>query len=332
MKSGNSRGRRLRVLRGAVPAAALAGMLAAAPAHADGPGGPSAPSGKAAATGSVPAAAADADPAVPFAKVVPDSGAIHLTEPLTVEVEFHNTLSTPITDSFIVAVGLRLAPPAAALTPQQVKAEWYDSGASTWRTVELTQGATALSGFLTVDGGLPSVGSIPAKGVAKVRLRLTLDQAVPVGEKLQFVGQGLIQFFPGTEPVLLMDGKASYDVTAARPTPTPTPTSTGSGGPKPTPSQTLPVIPSGDPSDPSDPSDPAPSGDPSTTAPAAPGGGALPQTGGDTAREELAATGAPTLLLALGAAGTAGAGAALVRIRAGARGRTGGPARRGEHR
>ncbi|MEW1545280.1 hypothetical protein [Streptomyces tsukubensis] len=314
-----------------MPAAALAvaGMLAAGPAHADGPGGPSGPSGKTAPAGSVPAAAADADPAVPYARIVPASGAIHVTEPLTVEVEFHNTLDTPITDSFIVAVGLRLAPPAAALTPQQVKAEWYDSGASTWRTIELTQGATALSGFLTVDGGLPSVGSIPAKGVAKVRLRLTLDRAVPVGEKLQFVGQGLIQFFPGTEPVLLMDGKASYDITAARPTPTPTPTPTGSATPKPTHSQTLPVIPSGDPSDPSD---PAPSGDPSTTAPAATGGGALPQTGGDTAREELAATGAPTLILALGAAGAAGAGAALVRIRAGARGRTGGPARRGEHR
>ncbi|MEU3601713.1 hypothetical protein ABZ714_23785 [Streptomyces sp. NPDC006798] len=274
--------------------------------------------------------------------MLPESGPLPVGRALTVEAEFHNTLDTPITDSFIVAVGLRLAPPAAALTPRQVVVEWYDAGAGKWRPVELAQGAVALSGFLTVDGGLPSTGTIPAKGVAKVRLRLTLDKAVPVGEKLQFVVQGLIQFVPGTDPVPLMDGKASYDVKAAPlPSPRPIPKPTPSNSPSPP----LPPIPSGPPDDP----DPGGGVTGGGTGGTGGSGGAgtggsdpLPQTG-TGGREELAATGVPFLPLALGAAGAAGAGTFLVRLRArtrtadgdGVRGTARGAARGavgGEHR
>lgn len=297
-------------VRGAVPGAGLAsGDRTAGPGS--GPGPDSGPGSGAVA----------ADPVAPFAKIRPESGPLPVGRALTVEAEFHNTLDTPITDSFIVAVGLRLAPPAAALTPRQVVVEWYDAGAAKWRSVELTQGAVALSGFLTVDGGLPSTGSIPAKGVAKVRLRLTLDKAVPVGEKLQFVVQGLIQFFPGTDPVPLMDGKASYDVKAAPlPSPRPIPKPTPSNSPSPS----LPPIPSGPPNDPVDPGDPGGgvtgggtggSGGSGTGGSGTVGGGPLPQTG-TGGREELAATGVPLLPLALGAAGAAGAGTFLVRLRA----------------
>ncbi|MFE2583114.1 hypothetical protein [Streptomyces sp. NPDC059378] len=148
--------------------------------------------------------------------------------PLAVDALFHNTLDTDITDSFIVAVGLRLAPPATALTPDQVTVEWYDSAASVWRAVELTPSETALTGYLSTDAGLPSVGSLPAGGTARIALRVSLVAAVPAGTTLQFVAQGLIQPLPEIDPVLLMDGKASYSV-VAKTTPSNSASTTPSG-------------------------------------------------------------------------------------------------------
>ncbi|MEU9606248.1 hypothetical protein [Streptomyces sp. NPDC048057] len=273
-----------------------------------------------------------ADPVAPFAKITPASGPIPVAGPLTVEVEFHNTLDTPITDSFIVGVGLRLAPPATALTPQQTVLTWYDATAGTWRPVSLSQGQIALTGFLTVDGGLPSTGSIPAKGTAKVRLRITLDKDVKVGEKLQFVAQGLIQIAPGVDPVPLMDGTASYAVAAARPSPSPSPSATPSPtptrSPSPTPTPTASEDPSLRPVPTDAPTDPAaPVDDPPVD-----GGGAgpVPQTG-TGAREELAATGTSPLPLALGGGAAVAAGALLLRLRR-TRGSAGAAPAGGEHR
>ncbi|MGW2046101.1 hypothetical protein ACWCPF_13075 [Streptomyces sp. NPDC001858] len=149
----------------------------------------------------------------PYVELAPDSGQLSPGgTPLTVDAVFHNTLDTPITDSFIVAVGIRLAPPAALLTPQQVTVEWFDAAASVWRAVELTSGTIALSGYLSTDAGLPSVGSLPAAGSARIGLRISLAADVPTATMLQFVAQGLIQPSPLIDPVVLMDGKASYAV------------------------------------------------------------------------------------------------------------------------
>ncbi|MGW1721641.1 hypothetical protein ACWCQK_01750 [Streptomyces sp. NPDC002306] len=198
------------------------------------------------------APAGAADPAAPYAELSPASGrVVPGGAPLSVDALFHNTLDTDIADSFIVAVGLRLAPPAAALTPEQVTVEWFDSAASVWRAVELAPSETALTGYLSTDAGLPSVGSLPAGGTARIALRVSLAAAVPAATTLQFVTQGLIQPFPGIDPVLLMDGKASYSVVAeASPTTsasatqtvpasgTATPSGSASGSPTPSASTT----------------------------------------------------------------------------------------------
>ncbi|WP_329222553.1 hypothetical protein OG352_35500 [Streptomyces sp. NBC_01485] len=160
----------------------------------------------------VPAQAAD--PVAPYVELTPNFGQLAPGgTALAVDALFHNTLATAITDSFIVAVGIRLAPPAAPLTPQQVTVEWFDVGASVWRAVELTPGDTALSGFLSTDAGAPSVGSLPAGGTARIGLRISLAASVPTATTLQFVTQGLVQPSPLVDPVALMDGKASYAVT-----------------------------------------------------------------------------------------------------------------------
>ncbi|WP_097258871.1 hypothetical protein [Streptomyces sp. Ag109_G2-15] len=154
-----------------------------------------------------------ADPAAPYAELTPDSGElVPGGDPLTVDATFHNTLDTDITDSFIVAVGIRLAPPAARLTSDQVTVEWFDAGPSVWRPVQLTPGDTALSGYLSTDAGLPSVGSLPAGDSARIPLRVSLASGVPAPSTLQFVTQGLIQPTASVDPAALMDGKASYSV------------------------------------------------------------------------------------------------------------------------
>lgn len=329
----------VRIRRGALPwavFAATAGLLAAtptAPAYAAAPAlGPAAPASV--------SASLQADPVAPFAKVTPASGPIPVAEPLTVEVEFHNTLDAPVTDSLIVGVGVRLAPPATALTPQKVVLTWYDATASTWRPVQLSQGQTALTGFLTVDGGLPSTGSIPAKGTAKVRLRIVLDEDVKVGEKLQFVAQGLIQIAPGIDPVPLMDGTASYVVAAAGPSPSPSPSATMSPSPSPSPTPTrspspapstsdpLPPVPTDAPTDPV-----APVDDPPINGGGGGGGGGagpVPHTG-TSGREELAATGTSPLPLAVGGGAAVAAGLLLLCLRR-TRGSAGSAPAGGEHR
>ncbi|MEU5098070.1 hypothetical protein [Streptomyces sp. NPDC020996] len=154
-----------------------------------------------------------AAPAAPYAELTPDSGQISPGgAPLTVDATFHNMLNTDIRDSFIVAVGIRLAPAVARLTPDQVTVEWFDAGPSVWRPVQLTPGDTALSGYLSTDAGLPSVGSLPAGDSARVPLRVSLASGVPAPATLQFVAQGLIQPTASVDPVPLMDGKASYSV------------------------------------------------------------------------------------------------------------------------
>ncbi|SEQ18857.1 hypothetical protein SAMN04487983_1003271 [Streptomyces sp. yr375] len=155
-----------------------------------------------------------ADPIAPYVELTPDSGQLAPGgSALAVDALFHNTLDTAVTDSFIVAVGIRLAPPAALLTSRQVTVEWFDVGASVWRAVELTPGDTALSGFLSTDAGAPSVGSLPAGGTARIGLRISLAATVPTATTVQFVTQGLVEPSPLIDPVALMDGKASYTVT-----------------------------------------------------------------------------------------------------------------------
>lgn len=170
------------------------------------------------------ASAHAADPTAPYAELAPDSGKmVPGGDPLTVDATFHNTLDTDITDSFIVAVGIRLAPPADRLTPDQVTVEWFDAGPSVWRPVELTAGDTALSGYLSTDAGLPSVGSLPAGDSARIPLRVSLASGVPAPTTLQFVTQGLIQPTTSVDPAPLMDGKASYSVVEQATFPPPTP-------------------------------------------------------------------------------------------------------------
>ncbi len=165
-----------------------------------------------------------ADPTAPYAELSPDSGEMAPGgDPLTVDATFHNTLDSDITDSFVVAVGIRLAPPAERLTPDQVTVEWFDAGPSVWRPVELTSGDTALSGYLSTDAGLPSVGSLPAGDSARIPLRVSLASGVPAPSTLQFVTQGLIQPTTSVDPAPLMDGKASYSVVEQATSPTPTP-------------------------------------------------------------------------------------------------------------
>ncbi|MFB7336858.1 hypothetical protein ACFC00_35345 [Streptomyces adustus] len=239
------------------------------------------------------APAGAADPVAPYVELAPASGqVVPGGTPLTVDALFHNTLDTAITDSFIVAVGLRLAPPATALTPDQVKVEWYDATASVWRAVELTSGETALSGYLSTDAGLPSVGSLPAGGTARISLRVSLVAAVPIDTTLQFVAQGLVQPLPEIDPVLLMDGKASYSVVAKT-----TPSTSASASPSGT------VSASATPSDSASASASA-TASPSTTSAAptlsdAPAPSAL---SGGTGGDQLADTGTPGVTAVAGAA------------------------------
>ncbi|QUC58831.1 hypothetical protein IOD14_19635 [Streptomyces sp. A2-16] len=180
----------------------------------------------------VPAMAATsaqaADPTAPRAELAPGEGElVPGGKSLSIDALFHNSLDTDITDSFIVAVGARLAPPAAKLTPDQIRIEWFDAASARWRSVELTAGETALSGYLSTDEGLPSVGSLPAGQTARIGLRVSIAAEVSPATTLQFVTQGLLQPVPDAEPVPLMDAKASYSVVAeasGTPTPTSTPT------------------------------------------------------------------------------------------------------------
>ncbi|WP_405626332.1 hypothetical protein OG933_08705 [Streptomyces sp. NBC_00016] len=256
-----------------------------------------------------------ADPVAPYVELTPETGQLVPDgAPLTVDALFHNTLNTDITDSFIVSVGIRLAPPASPLTPQQVRVEWFDAAASVWRAVELTPGDTALSGFLSTDAGLPSVGSLPAGGTARIGLRIALAAQVPTANTVQFVAQGLVQPSPLIDPVALMDGKASYAVVAQ-------PTATGSASPSVSPSAdagasaspTASVSVSGSPSVSAAPSAAVPSGDPSLSAVPAP---ATPRAlSGGTGGEQLANSGSPASAAAGVAALVVAAGAALAATR-----------------
>ncbi|MGW1781191.1 hypothetical protein ACWCQQ_18910 [Streptomyces sp. NPDC002143] len=251
----------------------------------------------------------------PYVELAPDSGQLSPGgTPLTVDAVFHNTLDTAITDSFIVAVGIRLAPPAPLLTPQQVTVEWFDAAASVWRAVELTSGTTALSGYLSTDAGLPSVGSLPAAGSARIGLRVSLAPEVPTATTLQFVAQGLIQPSPLIEPVVLMDGKASYTV-VTQPTATNSPSASASTSASATPSDT--VTPSDDASGSSTPSSSPTSGAPTLSAVPAPS--AL--TGG-TGGDQLANSGTPAAAAIAGVAVlVCAAGVALAVTRRPAHGR-----------
>lgn len=256
-----------------------------------------------------------ADPVAPYVELTPDTGQlVPGGAPLTVDALFHNTLNTDITDSFIVSVGIRLAPPASPLTPQQVRVEWFDAAASVWRAVELTPGDTALSGFLSTDAGLPSVGSLPAGGTPRIGLRIALAAQVPTANTVQFVAQGLVQPSPLIDPVALMDGKASYAVVAQ-------PTATGSASPSVSPSAdagasaspTASASVSGSPSVSAAPSAAVPSGDPSLSAVPAP---AAPRAlSGGTGGEQLANSGSPASAAAGVAALVVAAGAALAATR-----------------
>ncbi|WP_062644272.1 hypothetical protein [Streptomyces maremycinicus] len=261
-----------------------------------------------------------ADPVAPYVELAPATG--QLTPggaPLAVDALFHNTLDTDITDSFIVSVGIRLAPPATPLTPQQVTVEWFDAAAAVWRAVELTPGQTALTGFLSTDAGLPSVGSLPANGTARIGLRIALAAQVPTANTVQFVAQGLIQPSPLIDPVALMDGKASYAV-VARPPATGSPSSSGSasasggtGGPA-SPSASPSLSASASASATAFPSGPpGSSGEPSLSAvPVPPGPQAL---SGGTSGGRLADSGSPALAAAGTAALVVAAGAALAATR-----------------
>ncbi|MFH0177661.1 hypothetical protein [Streptomyces cacaoi] len=250
-----------------------------------------------------------ADPVAPYVELTPNTG--QLTPggaPLTVDALFHNTLDTDITDSFIVSVGIRLAPPAVALTPQQVTVEWFDAAASVWRAVELTPGDTALSGFLSTDSGLPSVGSLPAGGTARIGLRISLAAQVPTANTVQFVAQGLIQPSPLIDPVALMDGKASYAV-VAQPTGSASPSVSASASA----SASASTSPSASVSVSATPSSPALSGVPTLSAVPAP---AAPQAlSGGTGGEQLADSGTPALAAVGVAALVVAAGAALAATR-----------------
>ncbi|MFD7937714.1 hypothetical protein ACFV4T_24795 [Streptomyces sp. NPDC059755] len=258
-----------------------------------------------------------ADPVAPYVELTPDTGQlVPGGAPLTVDALFHNTLDTDITDSFIVTVGIRLAPPASPLTPQQVRVEWFDAAASMWRAVELTPGDTALSGFLGADAGLPSVGSLPAGGTARIGLRIALTARVPAPNTVQFVAQGLVQPSPLIDPVALMDGKASYAVVAQ-------PTATGSASPSVSPSADASASStvsasvsdsvSGSPSVSAAPSEAVPSGDPSLSAVPAP---ADPRAlSGGTGGQQLANSGSPAPAAAGVAALLVAAGAALAATR-----------------
>ncbi|MEV5906200.1 hypothetical protein AB0L81_41035, partial [Streptomyces sp. NPDC052127] len=239
-----------------------------------------------------------ADPVAPYVELAPDNAQLAPGgAPLAVDALFHNTLDTDITDSFIVSVGIRLAPPAAPLTPQQVRVEWFDAAASVWRAVELTPGDTALSGFLSTDAGLPSVGSLPAGGTARIGLRIALAAQVPAPNVVQFVAQGLVQPSPLIDPVALMDGKASYAVVAQPPatgsaSPSVGPSADAGASTSPTASVSASV--SGSPSVSAAPS--APSGGPSLSAVPAP---AVPRAlSGGTGGEQLANSGSPALAAA----------------------------------
>jgi hypothetical protein len=214
-----------RILRSFFLAAALLGGLTPAVGRAaDGsmpPVPPVSPSHMAHAAGTV----------APFVDVVPNSGPIAVGgAALPVALTFHNTTTGNLDQDFFVAVAFRLAPPAPALTTQELTVEWKDG--TTWRPVDLFDaGGGALAGYLTTDGGLPSVGSIPAGQSAEVDVRFTLSAKTPLG-KLQFIGSGYVQPDPAVDPVDLMDGTATYAVVASLPTPTPpAPSSTHSSTP-----------------------------------------------------------------------------------------------------
>ncbi|MFD7439399.1 hypothetical protein [Streptomyces sp. NPDC059861] len=249
-----------------------------------------------------------ADPTAPYAELAPDSGElVPGGQPLSVNALFHNALGTDVTDSFIVAVGVRLAPPATPLTADQVTVEWFDATASVWRAVELTPGATALSGHLSTEDGLPSVGTLPAGETLRIGLRISLARAVPTSTTLQFVTQGLVQPIPQVDPVLLMDGKASYSVV---------PEATATASPSATDTSSV----SASPSESATPSDGAsasasvsaePSPSPTSVAPAP-----SSLSGGSGGGEQLAESGTPGLVVVAGAAVLVSAGAvALVAIR-----------------
>ncbi|MFF3201633.1 hypothetical protein [Streptomyces sp. NPDC002962] len=275
--------------------------------------------------GAAPAQAAD--PVAPYVELTPNTGQLASGgAPLTVDGLFHNTLNTAITNSFIVSVGIRLAPPATPLTPQQVRVEWFDAAASVWRAVELTPGDTALSGFLSTDAGLPSVGTLPAGGTARIGLRIALTARVATPNTVQFVAQGLIQPSPLIDPVALMDGKASYAVVAQS---TATGSASASASASASVSATADVSASASPSasvsasvsassavSPSVstvPSSAVASGDPSLSAVPAP---AAPQAlSGGTDGEQLANSGSPALAAAGVAALVVAAGAALAATR-----------------
>lgn len=249
------------------------------------------------------------DPAAPFAELAPATGElVPGGEPLAVDALFHNTLETDITESFIVAVGVRLAPPATPLTADQVTVEWFDAAASVWRAVELTPGTSALFGHLSTDDGMPSVGTLPAGETMRIGLRISLAPAVPTATTLQFVTQGLIQPIPQVDPVMLMDGKASYSVVPqATATATPSTSPTGSAGPSPSESATPSETPSASASA-SVSAEPSPSLTSVAPAPSSLSGG----SGG----EQLAESGTPGLAVVAGAAALVTSGAvALVVIR-----------------
>ncbi|MFJ4466799.1 hypothetical protein ACIP2X_04675 [Streptomyces sp. NPDC089424] len=253
-----------------------------------------------------------AEPAVPYAELTPETGElVPGGEPLGVDALFHNTLDTDVTESFIVAVGVRLAPPATPLTADQITVEWFDATASVWRAVELTPGVTALSGYLSTDDGLPSVGTLPAGRTMRIGLRVSLAGEVPTSTTLQLVTQGLIQPIPQVDPVLLMDGKASYSVVPeSTPTASPTASATSSGSASPTASTTP-----GESASASDPAsasaEPSPSSA-SSLSPVVPAPSALSGGGGD----QLAESGTPGLAVVTGAAALVAAGAVvLVAIR-----------------
>ncbi|MGW1541309.1 hypothetical protein ACWCPM_13910 [Streptomyces sp. NPDC002309] len=261
--------------------------------------------------GSISAAAPvhAADPVAPYAELAPDTGdLVPGGEPLSVDALFHNTLDTDVTDSFIVAVGARLAPPATPLTADQITVEWFDAAASVWRAVELTPGSTALSGYLSTDEGLPSVGTLPAGETMRIGLRISLAREVPTSTTLQFVVQGLIQPIPQVDPVTLMDGTASYSVVPEA-TATASPTATGSTSASPSESATPSASASASVSA-SVPAEPSPS--PSLTS-VAPAPSALFGGGGGA---QLAESGTPGLAVVAGATALVSAGAvALVLIR-----------------
>ncbi|MEU9986600.1 hypothetical protein AB0E10_07290 [Streptomyces sp. NPDC048045] len=255
-----------------------------------------------------------ADRAAPYVELTPDSGQVEPGgSPLALDATFHNTLDTDITNSFIVAVGIRLAPPAARLSPAQVVVEWFDAGPSVWRPVKLTPGETALSGYLSTDAGLPSVGSLPAGDSARISLRVSLASGVPAPATLQFVAQGLIQPTAASAPATLMDGKASYTVVDEGTGTTPAPGSapaTAPGSATPGLQQDTPVS---DTATPDDSPSTGPSSSPPSAAAPGPGDGAGDRPTDSATSAPIVAAGVAALVFA--------AGVTLVMIRRGRRGR-----------